>query len=45
LVVTEEMIRAYAREHKRRVCVPKQAVITPLARDTARDKKIEIVQE
>ena len=44
LVVTEETIRFYAQQGKHRLQVPVQAVVTPLARDTAKDKKIEIIR-
>ena len=45
LVVTEEMVRFYAQQGKRRLCVPAKAIITPLARETAKDKKMEIIRE
>jgi hypothetical protein len=45
LVVTEEDVRFYWQQGKRRLRVPDKAIVTPLAHDTAKDKKMEIIRE
>ena len=45
LVVTEEMVRSYAGRKVKRIRVPAGSMITPLAKDTAREKGIDIVKK
>ena len=44
-VITEETIRTCAKKNRTRVVVPKDSVITPSAKDAAKDKGIEILYE
>jgi hypothetical protein len=44
LLLTEEMVRRYASKGCRRLRVPADALVTPLARDLANEKRIEIVR-
>jgi len=44
-VVTEETIRNCAKKNQVRIVVPKDSVITPSARDAAKDKGVEIILE
>jgi hypothetical protein len=44
MLITEEMVRRFAAKGCRRLRVPANALVTPLARDIANEKKLEIVR-
>lgn len=44
-LITNEFINRIAAEGHSRIFIPKFSIVTPLARDTARDKKIEIISD
>lgn len=44
-LITNEFINRIAAEGHTRIFIPKFSIVTPLARDTARDKKIEIISD